>query len=106
MAIEAFRPDRVMWGSDYPPVSTREGYAHSLEFPMQYFSKLSEEDRAWIFGRSAQAVWRLTLRWNQRLDHERSARKNPRRENAEVFSKTWCRSGDSNPDARRHYPSR
>ena len=59
MTIEAFCPDRVMWGSDYPPVSTREGYAHSLEFPMQYFSKLSEEDRAWIFGRSAQAVWRL-----------------------------------------------
>ena len=60
MAIEAFRPNRVMWGSDYPPVSSREGYAHSLEFPMQYLSNLSEEDRAWIFGRSAQTVWRLT----------------------------------------------
>jgi len=25
MALEAFGPQRVMWGSDYPPVSSREG---------------------------------------------------------------------------------
>jgi L-fuconolactonase len=59
MTLEAFGPQRMMWGSDYPPVSTREGYELSLRLPMAYFSSLSEEERAWIFGRTAQRVWRL-----------------------------------------------
>lgn len=59
MAIEAFGPERVMWGSDYPPVSTREGYAHSLQFPRDYLSAFSEDERAWIFGKSALAIWRF-----------------------------------------------
>ena len=57
MAIEAFGPQRVMWGSDYPPVSSREGYANSLEFPRSYLSDYSEAERAWIFGDAARAVW-------------------------------------------------
>ena len=57
MVVEAFSPQRVMWGSDYPPVSTREGYNHSLEFPLSYFSDLGREDREWIFGRTALSVW-------------------------------------------------
>ena len=57
MVVEAFSPQRVMWGSDYPPVSTREGYNHSLEFPLDYFSDLSAEDQEWIFGRTALSIW-------------------------------------------------
>ncbi len=60
LAVEAFGPQRVMWGSDYPPVSSREGYDHSLRLPMQYFADLSEEDRAWIFGKTALKVWRFS----------------------------------------------
>lgn len=59
LVVEAFGPKRVMWGSDYPPVSSREGYNHSLQFPLEYFSDLSLEDREWIFGRTALSVWRL-----------------------------------------------
>ena len=59
MAIEAFGPSRVMWGSDWPPVSSREGYDHSLNFPMEYLSSLSEDERAWIFGETAIEVWRF-----------------------------------------------
>ncbi|MBI1928235.1 amidohydrolase, partial [Candidatus Poribacteria bacterium] len=59
MVVEAFGPQRVMWGSDYPPVSCREGYTHSLKFPMDYFSDLSLEDREWIFGRTALSVWKF-----------------------------------------------
>ena len=57
MAIEAFGPQRLMWGSDYPPVSTREGYDNSLTFPREYLSDLSIEDRNWIFGRTALQIW-------------------------------------------------
>ncbi len=59
MAIEAFGPQRVMWGSDYPPVSRREGYDNSLKVPMDYLSDLSEEDREWIFGKTALKIWRF-----------------------------------------------
>jgi L-fuconolactonase len=59
MAVEAFGPQRIMWGSDYPPVSTREGYAHSLQFPMQYLSTLSADEREWIFGKTALKIWRF-----------------------------------------------
>lgn len=59
MAIEAFGPQRVMWGSDYPPVSRREGYDNSLEVPMDYLSDLSSEDREWIFGKTALKIWRF-----------------------------------------------
>jgi L-fuconolactonase len=60
LALEAFGPERVMWGSDYPPVSGREGYANSLSVPMDYFSGLSEDEREWIFGKAALKIWRFT----------------------------------------------
>jgi len=59
MAIEAFGPERVMWGSDFPPVSSREGYDNALRFPMEYLADLSREEREWIFGRTALKVWKL-----------------------------------------------
>jgi len=48
-----------MWGSDYPPVSRREGYDNSLKVPMDYLSGLSSEDREWIFGKTALKIWRF-----------------------------------------------
>ena len=59
MALEAFGPRRMMWGSDFPPVSSREGYTNGLTTPMTYFESLSEDERSWLFGRSAMEVWRF-----------------------------------------------
>jgi L-fuconolactonase len=59
MTLEAFGPRRIMWGSDYPPVSSREGYGNSLRTPQDYLSALSEDERSWIFGRTALTVWKL-----------------------------------------------
>ncbi len=59
--LEAFGPRRMMWGSDWPPVSSREGYDSSLSFPMDYFADLSEDERVWIFGKSAQMAWNLRM---------------------------------------------
>lgn len=59
MALDALGPKRMMWGSDYPPVSSREGYDNSLRVPLEYFADLSQEDRESIFGATAQAVWGL-----------------------------------------------
>jgi len=60
LTLEAFGPQRMMWGSDYPPVSTREGYDLSLRLPLAYFASLSPDERAAIFGKTAQRVWRLS----------------------------------------------
>ena len=59
MTLEAFGAQRTMWGSDWPPVSSREGFDNSLAFPLNYLSGLSADERAWIFGKTAQKVWRL-----------------------------------------------
>ncbi len=59
MAIDAFGPQRVMWGSDYPPVSRREGYDNALRVPMDYLSGFSAGDREWIFGKTALKIWRF-----------------------------------------------
>ncbi len=58
LAREAFGPARMMWGSDYPPVSGREGYANALRLTMDRLA-LGEEDRALVFGGTAAAVYRL-----------------------------------------------
>ena len=59
MALDSFGPGRLMWGSDYPPVSSREGYDNSLTFPREYFSDLEAGDRDLIFGGTAIGIWGL-----------------------------------------------
>lgn len=59
MAIEMFGPARMMWGSDYPPVSGREGYANALRLTMGELANQSQVDRDLIFGGTAASVFRL-----------------------------------------------
>ena len=59
MAIEAFGPSRLMWGSDFPPVASREGYRNALRFPMEHVRFDSDEDREWMFGKTAMNLWKL-----------------------------------------------
>ena len=59
MAYEAFGPERMMWGSDYPPVSGREGYGNALRFTLEQFASKTQEDRDMIFGEMARSVFGL-----------------------------------------------
>ncbi|MFC1935895.1 amidohydrolase family protein [Chloroflexota bacterium] len=59
MAFEAFGPRRMMWGSNYPPVSNREGYRNALQGPMNHSAFRSQEDSKWAFGTTALSVWKL-----------------------------------------------
>lgn len=56
-AYEAFGPQRMMWGSDYPPVSGREGYGNALRLTMAELATKSAADREWIFGGTALKVF-------------------------------------------------
>jgi L-fuconolactonase len=57
MAYETFGPRRMMWGSDYPPVSAREGYHNALRLALDRFESVSEADRELIFGKVALSVF-------------------------------------------------
>lgn len=59
MAFEAFGARRLMWGSDYPPVSGREGYKNALQGVIDHCGFLTAADREWAFGKAAASVWKL-----------------------------------------------
>jgi L-fuconolactonase len=50
LAYAAFGANRMMWGSDYPPVSMREGYANALRFTQERLADKTDDERAQIFG--------------------------------------------------------
>ena len=57
LAYDAFGATRMMWGSDYPPVSAREGYGNALRFPLEHFANKPEVERAQIFGEVAWSIF-------------------------------------------------
>ena len=59
MASDAFGAKRLMWGSDFPPSAAREGYGNTLRFPMEHVKFNSEQDKEWVFGRTATTLWRF-----------------------------------------------
>jgi L-fuconolactonase len=59
MAYEAFGAKRMMWGSDFPPVASREGYGNALRWTMEQFPFRSEDDRDWAFGKTALSLFRF-----------------------------------------------
>jgi L-fuconolactonase len=59
MALEAFGAERLMWGSDYPLVSAREGYGNALSLVRQQLAGVEEAQRELIFGQVALRLFPL-----------------------------------------------
>jgi L-fuconolactonase len=59
MAYDAFGADRIMWGSDCPPVAGREGYRNALQWPMDHIPFRNSADKEWIFGRTALSLFKF-----------------------------------------------
>ncbi|MCC6455792.1 MAG: amidohydrolase [Caldilineaceae bacterium] len=57
LAYAAFGAERMLWGSDFPPVSGREGYANALRWPQEHFSTLPAVEQALLFGGTAQRIY-------------------------------------------------
>jgi L-fuconolactonase len=54
----AFGPEKMMWGSDYPPCSIREGYRNVLRLPLTCLEEeYGPEDLAKIFGGNALKIF-------------------------------------------------
>lgn len=58
-ALRSFGAERLMWGSDFPPVAAREGYANALQWVRHAFAGESAQTMAMIFGDNARRIFRL-----------------------------------------------
>ncbi len=57
LALAAFGAERMLWGSDFPPVSGREGYANALRWPQEHFAARPAPDQTALFGGTAQRIF-------------------------------------------------
>ncbi|MFP6678670.1 MAG: amidohydrolase family protein [Dehalococcoidia bacterium] len=57
MAVEAFGPRRLMWGSDFPPSAGREGYHNALDAIRSHPALSAGEDAEEVMGRTAARVF-------------------------------------------------
>ncbi len=55
-ALERFGPQRIMWGSDFPRVTTQETCEMTLALPRSW-DFLSENDLEWILGKTALTIF-------------------------------------------------
>ncbi len=55
--VEKFGPTRLMWGSDFPPVANREGYANALRLVMNEIQRCSPGGLEQIMGQTALDVF-------------------------------------------------
>jgi L-fuconolactonase len=56
-ALHAFGPGRLLWGSDFPVVSAREGYANALNWTRDIFAGEPQATVDAIFGRNADRLF-------------------------------------------------
>ena len=54
---DAFGPERLMWGTDFPHVLKAPGYRPGLEMFRTHMDFLTEEDKEWLFSKTALSVW-------------------------------------------------
>jgi len=56
---DAFGPERLMWGTDFPHVLTAGGYVRALELVRDELDFLTNEDKDWLFSRTVRKVWKF-----------------------------------------------
>ena len=56
---DAFGPERLMWGTDFPHVLAAGGYVRALELVRDALDFLNEDDKEWLFSRTVQKVWKF-----------------------------------------------
>ena len=62
LAYEAFGPRRLLWGSDFPNVSGREGYSNSLFFPRAQLGHLAQAEIDDMFSGNSKRLFPMGLR--------------------------------------------
>ncbi len=56
---DAFGPQRLMWGTNFPGVRRNTGYDRALTLFREHLDFLTAEDKTWIFTKTPLRVWRF-----------------------------------------------
>ena len=56
-ALDAFGAERLLWGSDFPVVASREGYANALNWTREIFDGRPKMEIDAIFGGNAERIF-------------------------------------------------
>jgi L-fuconolactonase len=59
---DAFGPQRLMWGSDWPAVEPYCGYAGALALYRDEIEFFTDDDRRWVLGGTALRLWPFSPR--------------------------------------------
>ncbi len=54
---DAFGPDRLMWGTDWPISGNKLTYGQALELVRDEMDFLTTEDKDWILGKTIERLW-------------------------------------------------
>ncbi|MEE2658913.1 MAG: amidohydrolase family protein [Candidatus Latescibacterota bacterium] len=54
---QAFGRERCMWGTNFPGILGSTGYQPSLDLFGDHLDFLSDQDKEWLFARTAREVW-------------------------------------------------
>lgn len=54
---DAFGPDRLMWGTDWPVSGNRLTYGQALELVRDEMDFFTAEDKDWILGKTIERLW-------------------------------------------------
>ncbi len=57
LTLEAYGARRLMWGSNYPMFMPKPSYKKRLEAVRSELPFLTEEERAWLLGKTALSLW-------------------------------------------------
>jgi L-fuconolactonase len=59
LALKLFGADRLLWGSDFPVVSSREGYANALDWARRAVATAMPGAEENVFGGTARRIFKL-----------------------------------------------
>ena len=54
---DTFGPRRLMWGTNFPAAAKEPGYLAALEMFRTHMDFFNDEDREWLFSKTALEVW-------------------------------------------------
>jgi L-fuconolactonase len=58
LLYDAFGPQRLMWGTDWPIVEAHCGYAKALAMVRDEMKFLNEDDKSWMLSQTVERVWK------------------------------------------------
>ena len=56
---DAFGPQRLMWGTDFPHIFRNIGYQKAIELFREHMGFFTEDDTEWLFAKTALSIWKF-----------------------------------------------